>query len=203
MIAANTVSGIDIPSATDDPAAYVKCLLDLASDRDPFQVLATTPTRALELCRDTPISLIEQAPGPGEWSAALAIGHMYDVDVVHGFRWRLVATEKDPAYPGYNETLWATLPRLPFWQTLDAWTGLRASNIVLLRALPSQSMQRTGRHGEQGSETMDVMMRKVVGHDIGHLDQIYRALRSVRQAAGLDVTSLDDTYHEAGPQAAH
>jgi len=38
------------------------------------------------------------------------------------------------------------------------------------------------------------MIRKVVGHDIGHVNQVYRALRSVRIQAGLDVVELDAAY---------
>jgi len=202
MTATHMIPGIDIPSATADPTAYVDRLLEIADNCDPFEVLATSPVRAKELCADTPIALIEQAPEPDEWPAAQIVGHMYDVDIVYGFRWRLVVTETNPVYPGYDEALWSPLARLPFWQTLDAWTGLRASNVALLRAIPRQDWrQRTGRHGEQGVETMEVMIYKVAGHDIGHLNQIYRALRAVRRAADLDVTALDTTYHAMSPFA--
>jgi hypothetical protein len=203
MVATNLGAGLEVPSATDGPAAYVKHLLDLAGDRDPFEVMATTPVRAFDLCHDTPASLIEQAPQPGGRSAALTIGHMYDMDIVYGFHWRLVATESDPVYPTHDQALWTTLPRLPFWQMLDAWTGLRASNIVLLRALPGESLQRTSRHPERGPETLEAMIGQAVRDDIGHLDQIYRALRSVRQRAGLDVSGLDSTYLTATVPAGH
>jgi DinB superfamily len=201
MTATHMVPSIDIPSATADPTAYVDRLLEILSDRDPLEVLATSPVRAKELCADTPIALIEQIPEPDEWSAALVVGHMYDVDIVYGFRWRLVVTETDPVYPGYDEARWTPLARLPFWQTLDAWTGLRASNVALLRNIPRQDWQRTGRHDEQGAETMEVMIRKVAGHDLGHLNQLYRALRAARHAADLDVTALDAAYRAMAPFA--
>jgi hypothetical protein len=194
----SVVHRIDIPSATNEPTAYVEALLDVATDRDPFEIIAQTPVMAKALCLDTPTELLEQKPEPSEWPAAYVVGHLFDVDVVYGFRWRLVATEDDPVYPGYNEELWAPLARLPFWPMLDAWTGLRGSNVALLRSLPRADWQRTGRHGEQGGETMEVMIRKVVGHDIAHINQLYRAVRSVRLGAGLDVAKLDETYKTFG-----
>ncbi|MGW2211320.1 DinB family protein [Streptomyces sp. NPDC001781] len=196
------VHRIDIPSATDDPDAYVAALLSVAGDRDAFEELSLTPVRAAKFCADTPVRLLETAPEEGEWPAAGVVGHVFDVDIVYGFRWRLVITEDDPAYPGYDEALWTPLPRLPFWQMLDAWTGLRASNVALLRALPQKDWQRTGRHGEQGGETMEVMIRKVIGHDIAHLNQIYRSVRAVRLAEGLDVSALDASYAESGLSSA-
>jgi hypothetical protein len=193
-ITTTDVPRIDIPSATEDPAAYVTALLEVAAERDPFDVLAKTPVWARQLFADLPTELAETVPEEGEWPAAFVVGHLFDVDIVYGFRWRLVATEDNPVYPGYDEEKWAPLPRLPFRQMLDAWTGLRATNVALLAALTPEDWQRTGRHGEQGGETMEVMIQKVVGHDIAHINQIYRAIRLVRQAAGLDVTELDATY---------
>lgn len=192
--ALSTVPRIDIPSATEDPASYVTALLEVAAERDPFDVLAKTPVWARQLFADLPTELAETVPEEGEWPAAFVVGHLFDVDIVYGFRWRLVATEDNPVYPGYDEEKWAPLPRLPFRQMLDAWTGLRATNVALLAALTPEDWQRTGRHGEQGGETMEVMIQKVVGHDIAHINQIYRAIRLVRQTAGLDVTELDATY---------
>ncbi|MDT7846975.1 DinB family protein [Streptomyces justiciae] len=197
-VSSTEVPRIDIPSATEDPAAYVTALLEVAAERDPFHVLAKTPVWAARLFADLPTELAETVPEEGEWPAAFTVGHLFDVDIVYGFRWRLVATEDAPVYPGYDEEKWAPLPRLPFRQMLDAWTGLRASNVALLAALPPEDWQRTGHHGEQGGETMEVMIKKVVGHDIAHINQIYRAIRLVRQAAGLDVAELDATYLSLG-----
>ncbi|MYT22376.1 hypothetical protein GTW69_19120 [Streptomyces sp. SID7760] len=62
---------------------------------------------------------------------------------------------------------------------LDAWTGLRASNVALFPALSPEDRRRTGHHG---GETTEVTIRKVIGHDIAHINQIYRAIRLVREA---------------------
>ena len=185
---------VDIPSATHDPDSYVRALLEVAGEREPSTVLGTTPARARLLFQDLPDRLLDVSPAPGEWSAASIVGHLHDVDIVYGFRWRLVLTEDNPDYPGYDEKSWAALPRLPFWQLFNAWEGLRAANVALLRALPADAWQRTGGHGEQGTETLRTMIMKVVGHDIAHLIQLYRTVRAARLADGRAVTALDDAY---------
>jgi hypothetical protein len=193
-----SVPEISIPSATEDPAKYVQALLDVAEGHDTVGTLATTPVRALTLCAGLTPELAEREPEPGEWSAAQIIGHLFDVDIVYGFRWRLVLTETDPVYPGYDEARWTGLARLPFRQSLGAWTDLRAANTALLRSLTAEDQDRTGRHGEQGQERLDVMNRKVVGHDLAHLNQLYRAVRAARLAESLDVEALDAAYRSFG-----
>lgn len=174
---------IFVPSAVTDPAEYQRALLELAADGDPLATFAGTPAAVGKLCADLPVAALSRPPEPGEWSIAEVIGHLLDVDIVYGFRWRLVLTEDDPAYPGYDERRWASLPRLPFWQMFNVWEGLRASNVVLLRSLTQENLARSGVHGEQGPETVDVMVRKVAGHDIAHVNQIERAAWTVRDTA--------------------
>jgi hypothetical protein len=196
MTSVHVPETITIPSAVHDTDSYVRALLEVAGDREPFTVVGTTPANARALCRQLPPDGLEASPADGEWSALLLIGHLFDVDIVYGFRWRLVITQDGADYPGYDEKLWAPLPRLPFWQLLNAWEGLRACNVALLRGVPKDAWQRTGGHGEQGPETLETMIRKVVGHDIAHLNQLYRTVRAVRQASGLDLGELDETYRE-------
>src|SRR6185437_10176114 len=179
MVSTASVHRIEIPSAKHDTEAYVEALLDLAETRNTFEVLTTTPVRARDMLADFPTELADQEPEPAEWPVALILGHLFDVDIVYGFRWRLVLTEDYPSYPGYDEQLWAPLPRLPLWQTIDAWTGLRAANVAMLRSVPAGDWQRMGCHGEQDAETLEVMIRKVVGHDLAHVNQLYRTARQV------------------------
>jgi hypothetical protein len=201
------VPELEVPSATDDPAEYVRRLSEIAEGLDALPELAATTVRARDLCAFLPDHLVAVEPEPGEWPPLMVVGHLFDVDIVYGFRWRLVLTEEDPVYPGYIEVEWAKLPRLPFWQMFDAWEGLRASNLVLLAGMTEADARRTGRHGEQGGEDTTVMVTKVVGHDKAHLNQLYRAIRAVRLSDGLDVVELDEVYEglfaEVAPAYAH
>lgn len=117
----------------------------------------------------------------GEWSAAQIIGHLLDVDIVYGFRWRLVLTEDRPAYPGYSEKLWSELPRPQPDTLLTALTGLRAANIALLRGIQPSDWKRGGVHGEQGAEQFDLTVTKIAGHDLAHLNQLARTVAAARR----------------------
>src|SRR4051812_37783112 len=97
---------ISIPSARDEPQAYLRALLELADGVDALEALATTPVTARRLCAQLSMEQLDRQPAAGEWAAADIVGHLFDVDVVYGFRWRLVLTEDDAAYPGYDEQLW-------------------------------------------------------------------------------------------------
>lgn len=171
---------INIPSATDNPGEYQRALLAVAGDQEPVEAMAGTPAKVREICAGLTEEWAAREPEPGEWPAKQIIGHLFDVDIVYGFRWRLVLTEENPAYPGYDEKGWAPLPRLPLWQMINAWESLRAANVALLRSLSEQQWQRVGRHGEQGSETIEVMARKIVGHDLAHVNQLHRAVWATR-----------------------
>jgi hypothetical protein len=119
-------------------------------------------------------------PEPDEWPIAQITGHLFDVDLVFGFRGRLMLTADNPNYPGYDEKLWAQMPRPPFEQLLDAWDGLRTANLLVFKAAPKDAWGREATHSEQGPETFDELMRKMAGHDIAHLNQVQRTVEAVR-----------------------
>jgi DinB superfamily len=167
-----------IPDATDEPRAYVDALLRTLGEREPLEVYRTTPDVIADRCADLPVGRWHSAPGPAEWSAYQIIGHVFDVDIVYGFRWRLVLTADTPTYPGYDEKEWARLPKPEPEQLLAAISRLRAANVELIESLGPEQLAREGVHSEQGLETVDLMIRKIAGHDLAHLDQLDRAIGS-------------------------
>jgi hypothetical protein len=107
------------------------------------------------------------------------VGHLLDVEVVYGFRWRLILTEDRPSYPGYDEKRWSLLPRPVSIQLLGALAGLRAVNLALLEGVDDDAAGRSGVHGEQGDERFELTVRKVAGHDLAHLNQLARTVAAV------------------------
>lgn len=172
---------IEIPDATTEPEAYRAALLEVIGDRDPLAVLAETPERVRALLAGRDAGELATPPAPGEWSAAVIVGHLLDVEIVYGFRWRLALTADRPTYPGYDEKRWSELARPPVDQVLAAFDAMRAYNLWMLDGVGRSQWSRVGVHGEQGPETVEVAIRKVAGHDLAHLDQLARA---VRGAAG-------------------
>jgi len=167
---------IEIPDATLEPDAYVQALLATLGDRDALEVYAETPRAVRRLCSAVTDAMWPVPLAPGEWNARQIVGHLLDVDIVYGFRWRLILTEDEPAYPGYNEKAWSLLARVPATQLLDSFAGLRDVNVELMRSLHPEDWHRSGVHGEQGREDVRRMLDKIAGHDLAHLNQLERTL---------------------------
>jgi hypothetical protein len=174
-------TAIEIPDATADPGGYVQALVRTLGDRDPLAVYEETARLVGELCRGLSAARWETPLAPGEWNAAQIVGHLIDVDIVYGFRCRLVLTEDNPAYPGYNEKLWSQLPHPGPGELVSVLAGLRTGNVALLRHTPRSQWHRRGMHGEQGSEDFALMITKLAGHDLAHLDQLARTIAAGSQ----------------------
>ena len=174
------IEPIQIPDATLEPAAYVQALVDTLGDREPLEVMRQTPTTVRAMRRELTETQWRTPMADGEWNALQVVGHLLDVDVVYGFRWRLVLTEERPSYPGYDEKRWSLLPRPAPAQVMAALEGLRAVNLAVLDQVDDDGRQRLGVHGEQGEEHFDLTVRKVAGHDLAHLNQLARTVAAVR-----------------------
>lgn len=170
------LTAIEIPDATAAPAAYIRALLETLGDHDPLEVYETTAGQVRQLCQNLSARQWDIPLGAGEWNAAQIVGHLIDVDIVYGFRFRLVLTEEEPAYPGYQEKLWSQLPHPEPAELVSVFAGLRAYNTALLRRTPHDRWQRWGTHGEQGREQFGLLVTKIAGHDLAHLNQLARTI---------------------------
>ena len=173
------IEPIEIPDATREPAAYVRALVRTLGEREPLEVLRGTPATARELCRELDGDAWRTPMAEGEWTPLQVVGHLLDVDIVYGFRWRLILTEDRPAYPGYDEKAWSLLPRPEPDRLLDALEGLRAANLAMLEGVGDADRERLGVHGEQGEERFALALAKVAGHDLAHLNQLARTVAAV------------------------
>jgi DinB superfamily len=178
------IQPIQIPDATLEPAAYVRALVATLGDLEPLAVLRQTPTAVRALCGELSDAQWRTPMADGEWNALQVVGHLLDVDVVYGFRWRLILTEDRPSYPGYDEKRWSLLPRPAPAQVLAALEGLRAVNLAMLDRVDDDGRRRVGVHGEQGEEQFDLTVRKVAGHDLAHLNQLARTVAAAIQPHG-------------------
>jgi DinB superfamily len=178
------IEPIHIPDATREPAAYVRALVDTLGDRDPLEVLRQTPAAVRAMCRELTDAQWHTPMADGEWNALQVVGHLLDVDVVYGFRWRLILTEDRPSYPGYDEKRWSLLPRPAPDQALAALEGLRAVNLAVLDQVDGGGRRRLGVHAEQGEEDFDLTVRKVAGHDLAHRNQLARTVAAATVTHG-------------------
>jgi hypothetical protein len=166
-------------SAPEHAAAYVSAVLGLLSDRDPFDVLRSTPEiisrRVLNVAKED----IMRPEAPGKWSASEVIQHLADSELVGGYRFRMVLAHDRPQLTGYDQDLWAE--RLRYQQSdhheaLALFTALRRANLTILGRASNADLQRVSVHAERGEESLEHMIRLYAGHDLLHIRQLERIL---------------------------
>ncbi len=168
------------PDPVAEPEAYQQALLDLLGERDPQDVLATTPDEFETLTDDLDLAVLQKRPEPEEWSAEEILGHVFDAEVVYAFRWRITLAQDGVHYPGYDQDAWTKLPRPPFPEMLSAFASLRRANVCLIEEVPSEQYDRTGIHAERGPESFGLAVRLLAGHDLAHVEQLRQTLATVR-----------------------
>jgi nuclear transport factor 2 (NTF2) superfamily protein len=191
------IEQIQIPDASTEPANYVKALLDLVGDRDPIEILSKTPADVESLIDHADIEVLRAQAGAGDWSFRDVLGHLLDVDIVYGFRFRLVLTADQPTYPGYDEKRFARLPKLDVTGLAVAFRWLRTANLELLQRLTPEQWEKRGVHGEQGIEDVRLMVHKLAGHDIAHINQMMRTAQTSNEPTSISRDSAEDLLRQA------
>jgi len=170
--------------ATANAAEYVRRLLELLGDRDPFAVqeelVPALRAEVAGLSRDE----LTRPEMPGKWSVLEVVRHLSDSEIVTGYRIRLILAEDSPAIPGYDQDAWARNLRYreaDLEASLRELEALRAGNLALLRTLDEEEWARSGRHSERGEESVRQLFRLVAAHDLVHRRQI----RRIKAAHGL------------------
>lgn len=167
--------------ATSAAASYTKALLDILGDRDPLEVLRSTPARLREVATSVDDARLRQAEAPGKWSMLQVAQHLADSELVCAWRYRLaIAQDGSPISP-YDQDLWVA----NLWRgdervedVLAQFEGARATNVRLLSRLTPEQWQHAGMHAERGRETVQHQSRIIAGHDLVHLRQMERVRTS-------------------------
>jgi DinB superfamily len=164
-----------------DPQGYRRELLALLGDDDPGEVLAATLQEVQEQTRDLPAELVGRRPEPAEWSVVELLAHLWDAELVFGYRARAILTQDRPALAAYDQEAWATLPRPPFQELLAGLVALRTGNLALIGGTPLVWWERAGMHQERGETSFRVLTQEIAGHARAHLLQLEQTIAAVRQ----------------------
>lgn len=172
-------------ASRDQAAAYTGAVLELVSDRDPMDVLRSTPTAVRTSSAGLTEEALSRPEAPGKWSVRQVVRHLADSEIVWAWRLRLTLAQDRPPLTGYDQDAWAD--RLLYAEadlpdTLDEFAMLRRGNLRLLERASSADLERVAVHAERGEESVAHMTRLYAGHDLLHLRQIQR----IREALGVD-----------------
>lgn len=164
-------------AASDDAQEYIRLLLGLLGDRDPFEVQKELVPKLRELVEGLDDSTLRQPEAPGKWSILEVIGHLVDTEVVYRYRMRMSVAQPGSAIPNYDQDLWAAGLRYndaDLEDALEQIEALRVANLDWLSGLSDEEMNRAGIHEERGVESVDQIVRLLAAHDLVHRGQIRR-----------------------------
>ena len=161
---------------------YVRAVLGLLGDRDPFEVLRATPAALQRTIEERTSEEIRTPEAPGKWAVREVIQHLADSDLVWGWRVRLILSQDRPPLTGYDQDSWAD--RLGYAESdpreaFEAFRVLRRANLRLVERASPEDLRRVGVHAERGDESLEHLIRLYAGHDILHLRQIERILEAL------------------------
>lgn len=163
------------------PLDYQQELLSLLGGRCLVDVLAVTPGAINSLIMGLDEEQLLQRPAPGEWSVAEQIGHLWDDEILYGFRARAILAEDEPLLIGTNQDRWNALPKPSLAELLVAYAALRSAHLALLRGIPDTDWERAGIHQERGRTSFRLLWETVAGHDLAHLAQLRQTIAMLRQ----------------------
>jgi hypothetical protein len=163
----------------ETPQEYTKRILGNLNGKEPLTILAATPARLAELTRGCPAGKLARSPAPGKWSVTEILAHMADVEMVVGYRIRMILSKPGTPIQAFDQDEWAKLSKyagIPTTQSLERQRVERESNLTLLKALQPEQWEHYGTHAERGKETVSRVAEMTAGHDINHLRQIEEIL---------------------------
>jgi DinB superfamily len=164
------------------PWAYREKLFNLVAGRDPIEVLGQTASALADIVARHPAEVLRKRAIQGQWTPNEIIGHLTDIEWVYGYRVRLILCEDEPAILGFTQDAWvASLrhnEREPS-KLVDIFRTLRELNLVVWRRMSPEDFGRSGQHNERGAESLAMMLQLLAGHDLSHLHQISRYIRTL------------------------
>jgi hypothetical protein len=169
-------------SAVAQAGTYTSALLELLGNRDPLEVLRSTPATISVVVSGLTTAQIETPERPGKWSIRHVVQHLGDAEMVVGVRLRLVLAEERPPLIAYDQDVWVERLRyqeVPFADALEQFSQVRRVNMRLWTGLTQADQARVGLHSERGEESLGFMRNIHAGHDLAHLRQLTRIREAV------------------------
>ena len=118
---------------------------------------------------------INAAPIPGKWSTRQVICHLADFEPVYADRIKRVIAEDNPLLmSGDPDQFAATLAyeHRDIEKELQLIEVVRQQVATLLRSVPADTFQRTGKHSADGPLTIEKLLTRITGHIPHHVQTI-------------------------------
>lgn len=151
-----------------------------------LRVQAAAPARLKRAMAGLSRADLTWRPAPGKWSIQEIVCHLADVEVVSGWRYRMILAQSGSRLTAFDQDRWAdgtAYRRQDPTLALEAFTALRRRHLALIRRIPRSAWSRFGIHEERGRITFRDFVEWQAAHGVNHLAQIahIRRLLAVRR----------------------
>jgi DinB superfamily len=161
----------------ETPQQYTQRIIANAEGKQPLAVQAATAKKLERLIKGVPKGKLRKRPAPDKWSVNEIAAHLADVEIVVGFRMRLILGAPGTPVAAFDQDSWVTsghYEKRDSRKSVEQFRVAREANLALLKSLTPGQWKHYGMHAERGQETIEHVVRMIAGHDINHLQQIER-----------------------------
>lgn len=150
--------------------------------------LSRTPNRVAEIFED--LSHWERVwrPAPGGWNCTEIAGHLFDAEIVFGYRIRMALAEPGRTIEAFDQDAWVRTQApaaVALEETLSAFSALRRHLVLLVARLAEDELSRHYVHSKRGRQTILDTIVFLQTHDERHMVQLGRVGELARQARPL------------------
>ncbi len=113
------------------------------------------------------------------WSLAEVVCHLRDNEERALERMRLMRDRDDPLIESYDQNAWAkerNYASADIDKAFGDFKQFREQHLVELAVLAPDAWERTGRHAERGTTSIQIQTVRLLCHDIVHMEQISELL---------------------------
>jgi len=170
----------------EDFGAYQRRLLGYVGGRRPRTILQATPGSIAGMIGRASRRRLSRPPAPGKWSAAQILAHLAELELLWGYRMRMILEKSGAPIAGMDQDAWAKnarYERIDPGHSLEMFRAIRRANLELTRRLPAAALRRYGSHSQFGRLTIGRILELLAGHDINHSRQLAAILGAGRVAA--------------------
>jgi hypothetical protein len=164
----------------ETPQQYIQRILGYLEGKNVMDILAVSPRQVARLIKGVTKKRLSKKPSPEKWSVTETLAHLADVEIVQGFRIRLILGSSGIAIQGFDQDVWARYSDYSSHDPALSMEGYRVNRertLRLLRRLPKAMWGSYGMHSERGKESVKRVSEMMAGHDINHVMQIKAILK--------------------------
>ncbi len=169
----------------ESPQQYAARITSYVTGKNFLQQIQRSPRRIAALLRGKRPPHLSRRPTPGQWSVAEILAHLTEAEIAFGYRIRLIAGAPGTPIQAFNQDKWQANARYlqrNSKQTAAFFENLRLLNVLFIKSLPPDSLDRFGIHEERGQESIRRLTELMAGHDENHIRQLAAILRPEKKA---------------------